>query len=238
MLKHATLDDPLLIIGADQFADFPTWKEPDGVIELARLGVATRPWLSGERRDEVLGLLSRPERVELFDIVPVPVSSSDIRDRVARGEPIARPRAAGRGGADPALGSTDETGLHFDPNGTDRKRTDLTRTSPPNRRPRPGQAGERRRHPRHAAGLHVHRLLRRLHGTEPAADDRDPRRGAQPDEARRAPAARRGRRRTERPWIVADYLDVVLHIFTPEARSYYPLENLWGDVPPVEVAAG
>ena len=42
----------------------------------------------------------------------------------------------------------------------------------------------------------------------------------------------------EASWIVADYLDVVLHIFTPEARSYYRLEELWGDAPPVEVAAG
>ena len=32
-------------------------------------------------------------------------------------------------------------------------------------------------------------------------------------------------------WIVADYLDVVLHVFTPEARDYYRLEDLWGDVP-------
>src|SRR6201997_5822386 len=32
-------------------------------------------------------------------------------------------------------------------------------------------------------------------------------------------------------WILADYLDVVLHVFTPEARGYYRLEELWGDVP-------
>jgi ribosome-associated protein len=32
-------------------------------------------------------------------------------------------------------------------------------------------------------------------------------------------------------WIVADFLDVVLHVFTPEARDYYQLEDLWGDVP-------
>jgi ribosome-associated protein len=37
-------------------------------------------------------------------------------------------------------------------------------------------------------------------------------------------------------WILADYLDVVLHVFTPEARDYYRLEELWGDVPSVEVA--
>ncbi len=39
-------------------------------------------------------------------------------------------------------------------------------------------------------------------------------------------------------WILADYLDVVLHVFTPEARAYYRLEELWGDVPAIEVAAG
>jgi len=41
----------------------------------------------------------------------------------------------------------------------------------------------------------------------------------------------------EGTWIVADYLDVVLHVFTPEARSFYRLDDLWGDVPAVEVEA-
>ncbi len=35
----------------------------------------------------------------------------------------------------------------------------------------------------------------------------------------------------ESTWIVADYLDVVLHVFTPAARDFYRLEDLWGDVP-------
>ncbi len=39
----------------------------------------------------------------------------------------------------------------------------------------------------------------------------------------------------EASWILADYLDVVLHVFTPEARAHYRLEELWGDVPSVEV---
>jgi ribosome-associated protein len=41
----------------------------------------------------------------------------------------------------------------------------------------------------------------------------------------------------EGAWIVADYLDVVLHVFTPDAREYYRLEELWNDVPAVEVDA-
>jgi ribosome-associated protein len=53
-------------------------------------------------------------------------------------------------------------------------------------------------------------------------------------DVRLLPASVDGQR--EASWIVADYLDVVLHIFTPEAREYYRLEELWGDVPSVEVA--
>ena len=41
---------------------------------------------------------------------------------------------------------------------------------------------------------------------------------------------------TEATWILADYLDVVLHLFTPDMRSFYRLEDLWSDVPSVEVA--
>ena len=41
----------------------------------------------------------------------------------------------------------------------------------------------------------------------------------------------------EATWIVDDYLDVVLHVFTPETRQYYRLEELWDDVPKLEAAA-
>ena len=40
----------------------------------------------------------------------------------------------------------------------------------------------------------------------------------------------------EATWIVADYVDVVLHVFTPEARQFYRLEELWDDVPHEELA--
>ena len=35
----------------------------------------------------------------------------------------------------------------------------------------------------------------------------------------------------EARWILMDYLDVVVHIFTPDARDFYRLEQLWGEAP-------
>jgi ribosome-associated protein len=39
-------------------------------------------------------------------------------------------------------------------------------------------------------------------------------------------------------WILMDYLDVIVHIFTPEARSFYRLEELWGEAPSRVADAG
>jgi len=36
-------------------------------------------------------------------------------------------------------------------------------------------------------------------------------------------------------WVLMDFLNVVLHIFTPEARQHYALERLWADAPREEV---
>ncbi len=45
----------------------------------------------------------------------------------------------------------------------------------------------------------------------------------------RVPHQRAGARQTE--WVVLDYLDIVVHLFTPAMRSYYALEQLWKDAP-------
>jgi ribosome-associated protein len=42
---------------------------------------------------------------------------------------------------------------------------------------------------------------------------------------------------TEARWILMDYLDVVVHVFTPETREYYRLEQLWGEAPALAVGA-
>ncbi|MGD8319134.1 MAG: ribosome silencing factor [Gemmatimonadota bacterium] len=32
-------------------------------------------------------------------------------------------------------------------------------------------------------------------------------------------------------WVLLDYIDFVVHVFHPQARGFYQLENLWGDAP-------
>jgi ribosome-associated protein len=44
--------------------------------------------------------------------------------------------------------------------------------------------------------------------------------------------------RAQGHWVLMDYLDVVVHVFTPETREYYRLEQLWGEAPMQAVGAG
>jgi ribosome-associated protein len=35
-------------------------------------------------------------------------------------------------------------------------------------------------------------------------------------------------------WVLLDFIDVVVHVFTPEHRQYYDLELRWGDAPRIQ----
>jgi nicotinate-nucleotide adenylyltransferase len=83
-----TYRDAIFLIGADEFADFLAWKDPNGILEHVRLGVATRPGYPEGRLAQVLSELERPDRVEPFTIPEHPVSSRELRARIARGESV------------------------------------------------------------------------------------------------------------------------------------------------------
>jgi nicotinate-nucleotide adenylyltransferase len=74
--------DAIFIVGADEGAAFPGWKEPDEVLRWVRLAVGTR---SGYPPAD---LERYGDRVLSFHLDSPAVSSSEIRARIARGEPI------------------------------------------------------------------------------------------------------------------------------------------------------
>lgn len=88
LLRAERFDDPVFVVGADQFRGFLAWTEPAEVLERARVAVATRPGFPRADLDAVLGQLGRPERVLFFEIEPNPASSTAVRTRAAAGETL------------------------------------------------------------------------------------------------------------------------------------------------------
>lgn len=52
--------------------------------------------------------------------------------------------------------------------------------------------------------------------------------------AKTRPSLVEGYRRAE--WILMDFFDFVVHVFTPDTRSFYALERLWGNAERIEIA--
>jgi len=81
-VRGGRFGDALFVVGADEGAAFPTWKEPDEVVRWVRLAVGTR---SGYPPPD---LERYGDRVVPFELDSPPVSSTEVRERVANGEPI------------------------------------------------------------------------------------------------------------------------------------------------------
>jgi nicotinate-nucleotide adenylyltransferase len=79
-------DDVVLVMGGDMFASFPSWREPERILDHARLAVAARAGTSSGNFDAVLRQLDRPDRVAFFEMAAVDISASEVRRRVAAGE--------------------------------------------------------------------------------------------------------------------------------------------------------
>jgi nicotinate-nucleotide adenylyltransferase len=86
--REGRFGDAIFLVGADEFAGFLSWRDPNGVLEQVRLGVATRPGFPREALEPVLEGLERPDRIEFFDIPELPISATEIRARAARGEAV------------------------------------------------------------------------------------------------------------------------------------------------------
>ena len=89
-LHARTPEDHLtFIVGGDIALGLPSWHEPEAVLDLARLAVAER---SGAGREEIAGRLAQhfgdAAAPVFFDMPRVDISSSQIRRRVAQGDPI------------------------------------------------------------------------------------------------------------------------------------------------------
>ena len=79
-------DELTFLMGADVAASLESWRQPERVLELARIGIASRP---GTELDEAEAALERlGSEAEIIRMPELGVSSTRIRRRVARGRPI------------------------------------------------------------------------------------------------------------------------------------------------------
>jgi nicotinate-nucleotide adenylyltransferase len=82
-------DELTFIVGGDMASSLPSWREPEAVLELARLAVAEREEHRRQEIAERLGALrGAGERVIFFTMPRLDISSSDVRARVAEGRPV------------------------------------------------------------------------------------------------------------------------------------------------------
>ena len=88
LLRAEHFDDPVFLVGADQFRGFLEWSEPDDVLNRTRMGVVTRPGFPRQELDGVLARLARPERVLFLEIEPNIAASTDVRALIAAGEAL------------------------------------------------------------------------------------------------------------------------------------------------------
>ncbi len=75
------------ILGADAMKGFSEWKNPQRILRLCRLAVALRPPMTKEELERQIPDEFR-DKVDLIEMPPTPESSTDIRTRLQKGQPI------------------------------------------------------------------------------------------------------------------------------------------------------
>ena len=81
-VRDGRFGDAIFIVGADEGAAFPGWKDPDEILRWVKLGVGTR---SGYPPAD---LERYGDRVISFSLGSPPISSSEVRKRIHEGKPV------------------------------------------------------------------------------------------------------------------------------------------------------
>ena len=88
-LREQAPDDELtLILGADQASNLGSWREPERVLEQATVAVAAREGMEREAVLRRLDGLGQASSIEFFDMPRIDVSSTLVRERAARNQPL------------------------------------------------------------------------------------------------------------------------------------------------------
>ena len=218
----------IFIVGGDMAVSLPTWKDPLTVLELARLAIAER---SGALRRDITERLTAEYGEDVTErwTSTCPEWTSPLRDPPpcgrGPGDPLPRPR---RGRPEPR-----RPGRALRPCGEHRRMSEL----------RPDQlvavatelADDKKAIDivelavSEAVGYTDYFLICSGNTERQVKAIHDGIHQGLKDEHRLLP--RRVEGLAESRWVLMDYLDVVVHIFTPEARDFYRLEQLWGEVP-------
>lgn len=78
----------VFLMGEDSLRDLHTWKDPERILEIAKIGVGARPEVHVDIEDVYLKLPTARGRIDVVNIPLIGISSREIRRRVAAGEPI------------------------------------------------------------------------------------------------------------------------------------------------------
>jgi nicotinate-nucleotide adenylyltransferase len=91
-LELLTEDEPerelYFLLGADMAAGLESWREPERVVELARLGVVPRPGVGIGAVRSALERLGAADRAEIIEMPPCGASSTTVRQRTREGRPL------------------------------------------------------------------------------------------------------------------------------------------------------
>ena len=213
----------VFVMGADAAVGLESWRDPERVVELARLAVARRAGISDAEVAAVLRSLGAEGRATMLEMPQFGVSSSAVRERAAPGAAAALPgpragRPLHRGKGDLLVSAVQSEALArrlaaladskkaediivLDMRGLVAYTDFLAICTARNERQARAIVDEVR--------LRVKRDLGLLPGGVDGGG--------------------------EAGWAVLDYLDCVLHVFTAEARERYQLEDLWRDAPRLEL---